>query len=95
MSEPNKKAKYPCMRCRKNVAKNSKSVQCRTCQLWAHVECNNTVWVQPEVYTILCDPEKFGTNLTWCCDNCQASTAILETTVKAYVERVKAVETRT
>ena len=94
MSEPNKKAKYPCMRCGKNVAKNSKSVQCRTCQLWSHVECNASVWVLPEVYSILCDPERFGTNITWSCDNCQASTAILETTVKAYVERVKAVEAR-
>ena len=94
MSEPNKKVKYPCMRCGKNVAKNSKSVQCRTCQLWSHVECNSSIWVPQEVYTILCDPERFGTNLTWSCDNCQASTAILETTVKAYVERVKIIEAR-
>ena len=51
------KAKFPCLRCKKNVAKNSKSVRCASCQLWVHIECEG---ISNELYNFLAHPEKFG-----------------------------------
>ena len=86
-----KKAKYPCIRCKKNVTKNSKSVRCGTCQLWVHVDCEN---ISTELFNILSHPEKFGGMVTWTCDSCVASSAKIEQYVKAYTERISAVENR-
>jgi len=53
-----KAVKFPCIRCKKSVAKNSKSVKCHICQQWVHVDCEG---MPPELYNILANPEKYGT----------------------------------
>ena len=63
---PQKKAKFPCIRCKKNVTKNSRSVKCATCELWVHVDCEQ---ISPELFSILSNPEKFeGTRIMWNCE---------------------------
>ena len=84
------KAKFPCIRCKNNVAKNSKSVRCGTCLLWVHTECEK---MEPELYNILAHPERFGA-ITWTCDSCVANNARIEQVVKAYTEKMKNLEER-
>ena len=91
-SSQQKKAKFPCLRCRKNVAKNSKSVRCRTCHLWVHVDCEPGI--STELYNILAHPERFGGQVSWTCDSCVASNAKIEQVVKAYTDRINEVEKR-
>jgi len=87
-----KQAKFPCIRCKKNVAKNSKSVKCHICQQWVHVECEG---MPPELYNILANPEKYGTcGMSWSCSSCQASAAKVLEVVNAYEKRITDVETR-
>jgi len=96
-SAPAKKAKFPCIRCKKNVTKNSKSVKCATCELWVHVECEQ---ISPELFNILSNPERYGgTGIMWNCECCMASVARLQLIVaevqknmKEVVERVKGTE---
>jgi hypothetical protein len=57
-------AKYPCLRCKKNVGRNS--VRCKTCQLWVHVECGG---ISKEVFNILANPNKYGMGVSWNCDS--------------------------
>ena len=83
------KPKHPCLRCRKAVTKDHKSVQCQTCQFWVHTECQD---ISDELFKILADPESFG-GVCWNCDSCLASSARLERTVIALETRVKAAET--
>jgi len=85
------KAKYPCLRCKKNVTKNSKSVRCGTCQFWVHTECEN---ISAELYSILAHPEKFGGAISWTCESCLASSARIEQTVKAYTDKIREIEAR-
>jgi hypothetical protein len=82
-------AKYPCIRCKKNVGRNS--VRCRICQLWIHAECGN---ISKELFGILANPGKYGGNVTWCCDSCQAGAARLENKMNALEVRVQEVENR-
>jgi hypothetical protein len=82
-------AKYPCIRCKKNVGRNS--VQCKTCQLWMHVECGG---ISKEVFNILANPAKYGLGISWNCDSCQASAARLETRMNALEGRFVEVEAR-
>jgi len=94
---PAKKAKFPCIRCKKNVTKNSKSVKCATCELWVHVDCEQ---ISPELFNILSNPEKYGgTGIMWNCECCMASVARLQLIVaevqknmRDVVERVKGTE---
>jgi hypothetical protein len=91
-SQRQQKAKFPCLRCKKNVAKNCKAVRCGTCNLWVHTECEK---ISDELYNILAHPEKYGGHLiNWTCDCCKESSAKIDQVVKAYTERVKVVETR-
>ena len=90
-SQAQKKGKFPCIVCKKNVAKNSKSVRCGTCQLWVHVDCEN---ISTELFNILSHPEKYGGCVTWNCDSCTASNVKLEQYVKGCIDRVKNVEDR-
>jgi len=84
--------KFPCLRCKKNVTKNSKSVKCNTCQFWVHVECEG---ISVELFNILAHPEKYGgTGFSWNCGSCLASAARLEVVVKAFEGRIQQVETR-
>ena len=82
-----RKPKYPCLRCRKAVTKNSKSVKCGTCQLWVHTECEK---MSDEMYNLLAQQRA----IMWFCDSCLASAAKIEQTVKTYVEQIKEVEKR-
>jgi hypothetical protein len=82
-------AKYPCIRCKKNVGRNS--VQCKTCQLWIHVECGG---ISKEVFNILANPAKYGLGISWNCDSCQASAARLEDRMNALEGRFVEVESR-
>ena len=87
-----KAAKFPCLRCRKNVAKNSKSVQCKICQHWVHVDCEG---MPPELYNMLANPDKYGAvGLTWNCTSCLASSARVLEVVNKYENRIKEVESR-
>ena len=83
------KPKHPCLRCRRAVTKDHKSVQCQTCQFWVHTECQD---ISDELFRILADPESFG-GVCWNCDSCLASSARLERTVIALETRVNAAET--
>ena len=84
--------KFPCLRCKKNVTKNSKSVKCNTCQFWVHVECEG---ISVELFNILAHPEKYGgTGFSWNCGSCLASAARLEVVVKAFEGRIQQVESK-
>jgi hypothetical protein len=82
-------AKYPCLRCKKNVGRNS--VKCRICQLWVHNECGN---ISKELFSILANPTKYGGGVSWCCDSCQASAARLDDRINALEGRFQEVENR-
>jgi hypothetical protein len=82
-------AKYPCLRCKKNVGRNS--VRCKTCQLWVHVECGG---ISKEVFSILANPQKYGLGVSWNCDSCQASAARLDERINALEGRFTEVEGR-
>jgi len=87
-----KAVKFPCIRCKKSVAKNSKSVKCHICQQWVHVDCEG---MPPELYNILANPEKYGTcGMSWSCSSCQASAAKVLEVVNAYEKRITEVESR-
>lgn len=86
MADSNKK---PCMRCKKVIGK-TKCVQCQTCELWVHTECEN---IRPELFEILINPETYG-GVCWNCDSCLSSTARLEKAIKIYEGRVREVEVR-
>jgi hypothetical protein len=81
--------KYPCLRCKKNVGRNS--VRCNTCQLWVHVECGG---ISKEVFNILANPTKYGVGINWNCDSCQASAARLDARINALEGRFTEVEGR-
>jgi len=86
------KAKFPCLRCKKNVAKNSKSVKCNICQNWVHVECEG---MPAEFYNLLANQEKYGmSGVYWNCAACQTSAAKITEMMGQYENRVKEVEDR-
>ena len=66
-----KPPKHPCLRCRRAVTTDTKSVQCQTCEFWVHVDCQG---ISEELFNILVDPEKYG-GVCWNCDSCLASSA--------------------
>jgi hypothetical protein len=85
-----KNAKYPCIRCRKNVGRNS--VRCNTCMLWIHSECGN---ISKELLNILANPSKYGAGCVfWNCDSCQASAIRLDKRMNALEGRFQEVENR-
>jgi hypothetical protein len=87
-----KRAKYPCLRCRKNVTKNSKSVKCSTCDQWVHSDCEQ---MSAELFNILANPERYGgSGILWNCQSCMASAARLEKLVRNLEGSVKMVEER-
>jgi hypothetical protein len=82
--------KFPCIRCRKNVGRNS--VRCKTCQLWIHAECGN---ISKELLNILANPTKYGAGcVSWNCDSCQASAARLDERMNLLEGRFMEVENR-
>ena len=95
MADTGKKPKYPCIKCRKNVPKTVKSVQCKTCLLWIHVECQNTVWIPANIYSIMADQASAGLGFFWHCESCLASSVRLEAAINQCELRVKEVEQRT
>jgi hypothetical protein len=80
-------AKYPCIKCKKNVGRNS--VQCKTCQLWIHTECGA---ISKELFSVLANPAKYSAGATWNCDCCMASAARLEARMNALEGRFQQVE---
>lgn len=89
MAEKTAGGKHPCMRCKKNIGK-TKCVQCQTCELWVHAECEN---IRPELFEILINPDTYG-GVCWNCESCLSSTARLEKAIKIYESKVKEVEAR-
>ncbi len=63
--KPTKNLKYPCSICSKSVMKNQKSVQCDTCDLWAHIKCDGTT---KDEYDILIESDD---NTSWKCLVCR------------------------
>jgi hypothetical protein len=87
-SSQGRAAKYPCIKCKRNVGRNS--VRCKTCQLWIHSECGG---ISKEIFNILANPAKYGTaGITWNCDSCMASAARLEARMNALEGRFQQVE---
>ena len=87
-----RKAKFPCLRCRKEVKKNTKSVKCSTCDQWVHAECEP---ISNELFNLLANPEKYGaTGVLWNCVSCQQSAARLEKIVRNMEGKIQAVEDR-
>jgi len=86
-----KKVKFPKFRCKKAVGKNS--VQCKTCQFWVHVECQE---ISKELFSVLANPGKFAAygSVCWNCDSCTASSAKLERRLVEFETRFKDVEHR-
>ncbi len=88
-----KKGKFPCLRCKINVTKTSKSVRCNTCEHWVHAECED---MSNELFNILGNPDKFG--MLWNCQGCRASAVKLEKLVEKFVkaaeDQVRGVEDR-
>ena len=84
--KPPPKPKHPCLRCRKAVTTDTKSVQCQTCQYWVHAECQG---ISDELFTFLVE----GEGVCWNCNSCLASSARLERTVIAFEARLKETET--
>ena len=84
-----KKGKYPCIWCKKNVTKTSKSVKCACCELWVHVECEQ---ITPELFSILSNPERFGGNVMWNCDSCTSSVSRLHLIVAAVQNEIRDVK---
>jgi hypothetical protein len=83
-------AKHPCIRCKKNVGRNS--VRCNTCQLWIHSECGG---ISKELLSILANPAKYGAGcISWNCDSCQASAIRLDQRMNALEGRFLEVENR-
>ena len=81
-----KPPKHPCLRCRKDVTNDQKSVQCQTSQYWVHAECQG---ISDELFTFLVE----GEGVCWNCNSCLASSARLERTVIAFEARLKETET--
>jgi hypothetical protein len=90
-SQTQKKAKFPCLKCKKNVTKNSKSVRCGSCQLWVHVDCEG---ISAELFNILSHPDKYGGGVSWNCESCLASGKRLEDMIKKCEGRIQDVENR-
>ena len=86
-----KPPKHPCLRCRRAVTTDTKSVQCQTCEFWVHVDCQG---ISDKLFNILVDLEKYG-GVCWNCDSCLASTARLERHLKSFEARVNQVEAAT
>ena len=63
-----KSVKYLCIVCKGNVGrtKGVKGVQCKTCKLWVHAECEK---MSKEVYNLLKQHEKNG-GISWNCRSC-------------------------
>ena len=76
------------MTCKKAVTSEHKSIQCQTCELWVHADCQG---LTDEVLNILVDTERYG-GICWHCDSCLASSARLEKSVIALEKRMKDVE---
>jgi hypothetical protein len=81
-SSQGRTAKYPYIKCKKNVGKNS--VKCKTCQLWIHAEYGG---ISKELFHILANPAKYGSGVSWNCDCCMASAARLEKRMNALENR--------
>ena len=81
-----KTIKHPCLRCRKDVTKDSKSVQCQTCQFWVHADCQG---ISDELFKFLVE----GEGVCWNCNSCLASSARLERMLVAFEARLKEAET--
>jgi hypothetical protein len=90
-SSQGRAAKYPCIKCKKNVGRNS--VRCQTCQLWIHTECGG---ISKELFNILANPGKYGAvgGVNWNCDCCMASAVRLEKRMNALETRFQEVEHR-
>jgi len=83
-------AKHPCLRCKLNVAKNSKSVKCSVCDQWVHKDCEH---MSTEFFNILANPDKYGAvGVLWQCQACQAGTARIERALKNNEEKITKVE---
>jgi hypothetical protein len=55
------------------------------------VECGG---ISKDVFNILANPAKYGMNVSWNCDSCQASAARLEERMNALEGRFQKVENR-
>ena len=85
-------AKHPCLRCKLNVAKNSKSVRCSICDQWVHKDCEH---MATEFFNILANPEKYGAvGVRWECQACQAGSARIAKALKNNEEKINGVEDR-
>ena len=70
-STGNKKQKYLCAICIKNVRANASAVQCDTCEQWVQINCN---FISPERYSELSHPdneEEFRIALNVLTRNCR------------------------
>ena len=82
-----KSVPFPCIRCKKNVAK-ANAVGCATCGQWVHKECED---LSDDVFNILA--RKVG-GIKWHCQSCEASSVRLEAAIKQVETRLNAVEDR-
>ena len=88
-----KKIKFPCLRCRKEVKKNTRSVRCSTCEYWVHADCEG---MANELFNLLANPEKYGAagGVRWNCVSCQLSADKIEKIVKNMEGKIQAVADR-
>ena len=91
-TQAGRKPKFPCLRCRKGVTKNSRSVKCSTCDQWVHADCEQ---ISAEMFSIIANPEKHGaTGFLWNCQSCMAGAVRLEKLVRNLEGNLREVEDR-
>ena len=67
--------KYPCIKCDKNIVKNSKAVRCLFCELWIHQTCAG---ISDENYAFLEDQKAENGGHVWCCKSCKAGSYLFK-----------------
>ena len=83
--------KHPCIKCSKNVKTNDKAVQCKVCELWVHITCQD---ISEEEFKMLCKLSKNG-GVHWMCNSCDKANAKLNSRVIALESRMSSLEGET
>ena len=73
-------AKFPCLRCNKNVPANCKGVPCHTCKNYVHVDCEPSI--TDEMYKWFKTMEEQGMAIGWYCQACKEVTSKFESLFK-------------
>ena len=85
-------AKYPCLRCSKNVPNSCKGVPCHTCKNWVHVDCEPSI--TEEMYKWFKAMEDKGMAIGWYCQACKEVSSKFESMFKDLKHSITEVATK-